>query len=486
MTTSGTDGSGNVTRPFPDGFLWGTATSAYQVEGGAQADGRGPSVWDTFSHTPGKVRGGDTGDIACDFYHRSEEDLDRLAGLGLTAFRFSIAWPRVQPSGRGTVNQRGIDFYRSLVERLLARKIEPTITLYHWDLPQSLEDAGGWANRDTAEYFAEYTEIVAEAIGDFGGMWITVNEPQVVAHEGYRIGMHAPGHTDDGLAAAATHHLLLGHGLGLARLRRALPSARVGITLDMHPVRALGSGAEEAAAVADAEQNRIFLDPVTRGRYPAMARQHLLPPPSLIRDGDLELVSAPIDFLGVNYYSPHFVMLADSCAPGAEGTPMPGMPGVVVVKPGNLPRTSQGWLIEPDGLYDLLVDVASEIAPGCALYVTENGCASEDYVTPEGVVNDFERIEYLQGHLAAAWRAIQDGVPLAGYFYWSLLDNFEWAWGYQKRFGLVFVDFSTQRRISKRSAAFFAGLARANALPPTANGSPFTPADEIESQLVDV
>jgi beta-glucosidase len=485
MTTSARNGSDGVARVFPDGFLWGTATSAYQVEGGAQSDGRGPSVWDTFSHTPGKVRGGDTGDIACDFYHRSGEDLDRLAGLGLAAFRFSISWPRVRPSGRGEVNQRGIDFYRSLVERLLVRNIEPTITLYHWDLPQSLEDAGGWANRDTAEHFAEYAQIVAEAIGDVGGMWITVNEPQVVAHEGYRIGVHAPGHTDDSLAAAATHHLLLGHGLALARLRSVMPAARLGITLDMHPVRALGLGAEEAAAVAEAEQNRIFLDPVIHGRYPLKAREHLLPPTSLIHDGDLELVSAPIDFLGVNYYSPHFVKLADPCARGDEETPIAGMPGVVVVKPHTLPRTSQGWLIEPDGLYDLLVGVASETAPGCSLYVTENGCAAEDYVTPEGIVNDFERIEYLHGHLAAAWHAIQDGVPLAGYFYWSLFDNFEWAWGYQKRFGLVFVDFATQRRTLKRSAAFYAEIARANALPPAPNGSAVTPPVAPHSQPVD-
>ncbi len=485
MTTSGSDGSGRVARAFPKGFLWGTATSAYQVEGGAQSDGRGPSVWDTFSHTPGKVRGGDTGDIACDFYHRSEEDLDRLGGLGIAAFRFSISWPRVQPSGQGQINQRGIDFYRSLVEGLLARNIEPTITLYHWDLPQSLEDDGGWANRDTAEHFAEYAEIVAEAIGDVGGMWITVNEPQVVAHEGYRIGMHAPGHTDATLAAAATHHLLLGHGLALARLRSVMPAARVGITLDMHPIRALGSGAEEAAAVVEAEQNRIFLDPVIHGRYPAKARKHLLPPTLLIRDGDMELVNAPIDFLGVNYYSPHFVRLADPCGRGAEEKPVAGMPGVVVVKPDNLPRTSQGWLIEPEGLYDLLVTVGSEIAPGCSLYVTENGCAAEDYVTPEGVVDDFERIEYIHGHLLAAWRAIQDGVPLAGYFYWSLFDNFEWAWGYQKRFGLVFVDFSTQRRIPKRSAAFYGDIARANALPPAPNGTTSTPADASNAQLVD-
>jgi len=485
MTTSGTDGRESRARAFPEGFLWGTATSAYQVEGGAQSDGRGPSVWDTFSHTPGKVRGGDTGDIACDFYHRSEDDLDRLKALGLAAFRFSVSWPRLQAEGRGAVNQRGLDFYRSLVDGLLARAIEPTITLYHWDLPQALEDEGGWAKRDTAERFAEYAEIVAEAIGDVGGMWITVNEPQVVAHEGYRIGMHAPGHRDDALAAAATHHLLLAHGLALPRLRAAMPAARVGITFDMHPVRALGSGAEEAARITEAEQNRIFFDPVVHGRYPAAARGNLLPPSSLVRDGDLELVGAPIDFLGVNYYSPTFVKLVGACGQEAGETSIAGMPGVVAVKPEHLPRTSQGWLVDPEGLYDLLVTVAGEIPPGCPIYVTENGCAAEDYVTPEGEVNDVERIDYLHGHLGAAWRAIQDGVPLAGYFYWSLFDNFEWAWGYQKRFGLVFVDFPTQRRIPKRSATFYSGVARANALPYAPNGATPGRPERVTGELVD-
>ncbi len=403
------------------------------------------------------MRGGDTGDISCDFYHRSEQDLDLLKELGLGAFRFSISWPRVQPSGRGAVNQRGLDFYRSLVDGLRSRNLEPAITLYHWDLPQALEDSGGWAQRDTAERFADYAQIVAEAIGDVGAMWITLNEPQVVAHQGYRIGVHAPGHADDALAAAATHHLLVGHGLAVARLRAAIPDVRVGITLDMHAVRALDPDAEEAATIADAEQNRIFSDPILHGRYPAKAREHLLPPPSLIRDGDMELASAPIDFLGINYYSPHYVKLADPAGLRAGETPIAGRPGVVMYNPKCLPRTSMGWLIEPDGLYDTLVTVASEIAPGCSLYVTENGCAAEDYVTPEGVVDDFERVEYLHGHLAAAWRAIQDGVPLAGYFYWSLHDNFEWAWGYQKRFGLVFVEYETQRRILKRSAALLPG-----------------------------
>jgi beta-glucosidase len=466
MTASDVNGSGEVARPFPDGFLWGVACASYQVEGAVHADGRGPSVWDTFSHTPGKVRRGDTGDIACDFYNRSDEDLDLLVALGVAAFRFSVAWPRIQPNGRGVANQVGLDFYRSLVERLLARNIEPALTLFHWDLPQTLEDEGGWANRDTAERFAEYAQIVAEAIGDFGGLWITLNEPQVVASHGYRTGEHAPGHTDNALAAAATHHLLLGHGMALARLRSALPAARIGITLDLHPVRATDPDAEAAAAIADAEQNGLFLDPVLHGRYPEKAREHIRPPESLIRDGDMELISAPIEFLGVNYYAPRYLRLADPRGLNSDEAPMDGVPNVVTYVPADLSRTSMGWLIEPNGLYDTLVAVAAELPAGCVLYVTENGCAAEDYVSPEGTVEDVERVEYLHAHLAAAWRAIQDGVPLAGYFYWSVYDNFEWGWGYQKRFGLVFIEYDTQRRIPKRSASFYQRVMSANELPP--------------------
>jgi beta-glucosidase len=293
-----------------------------------------------------------------------------------------------------------------------------------------------------------------------------VNEPQVVASHGYRTGEHAPGHTDDALAAAATHHLLLGHGLALQRLRSALPAARIGITLDLHAVRAQDAEAEAAAAVAEAEQNGLFLDPVLQGRYPALAREHILPPASLIEDGDMELISAPIDFLGINYYSPVYVKLTDTSVPHADETPIAGLPGVATYMPIELPRTSMGWLSEPDGLYDTLIAVAADLPPGCKMYITENGCAAEDYVNPEGSVEDVERIEYLHGHLAAAWRAIQDGVPLAGYFYWSVYDNFEWGWGYQKRFGLVFVEFESQRRLPKRSASFYQGVMSANELPP--------------------
>jgi beta-glucosidase len=457
MTTTEVDGSGPQPS-FPAGFLWGAATAAYQVEGAVAEGGRGTSIWDTFSRTPGKVRGGDTGDVACDFYHRLESDLDLLSEIGLNAFRFSISWPRVQPTGRGPANETGLDFYRRLVDGLRLRDILPAVTLYHWDLPQELEDLGGWAVRDTSERFAEFAEIVAGALGDAGGLWITLNEPQVVANQGYRIGTHAPGHLDDSLAAAATHHLLVGHGLALERLRATLPAgARIGITLNIHPVRVAGPGAEEAANVSDAEQNRIFFDPVVHGRYPALARPHLLPAAELVREGDLETIAAPIDFLGINYYSPHYVRVSDWSDLRRNETPIPGRPGVVDYKPDQLPQTPMGWLVEPEGLYDVLRTVADE-APGLQLYVTENGCAAEDYVNPSGQIDDLERVDYMRSHLEAARPAMEDGVDLGGYFAWSLLDNFEWAWGYQKRFGLVYVDFGTQMRIPKRSAHWYRSL----------------------------
>jgi beta-glucosidase len=459
MDASGGDGT-RPGRAFPAGFLWGAATAAYQVEGAVHEDGRGTSVWDTFSHTPGNVRGGDTGDVACDFYHRLDDDLDLAAGLGLNAFRFSISWPRVQPGGRGPANEAGLDFYRALVDGLRRRGITPAITLYHWDLPQEIEDEGGWAVRATAERFADYAELVATALGDAGGLWITLNEPQVVANQGYRIGTHAPGHVDEARAAAATHHLLLGHGLALERLRATLPAETpVGITLNIHPVRADGKGAEHEARISDAEQNRIFLDPVLHGGYPELARPHLLPPTGLIEAGDLGKISAPIDFLGVNYYFPHYVKLGDWSDLRRNETPIPGRPGVVDFKPDHLPRTPMDWLVEPAGLGEVLRALAAE-APALTLLVTENGCCAEDYVNPEGEVDDVERIAYLEAHLEAAWQALRDGVNLAGYFVWSLLDNFEWAWGYQKRFGLVYVDFGTQRRIPKRSAHWYSRVIR--------------------------
>jgi beta-glucosidase len=463
---NGTSGDGAPgPRRFPPGFLWGASTSAYQIEGAVREDGRGQSIWDTYSHTPGKVHAGDTGDIACDSYHRLDEDLQLLSELGVDGYRFSIAWPRIQPSGHGSVNERGLDYYRALVTGLRDRGIMPVATVYHWDLPQALEDEGGWANRGTAERFAEYAHLVAQALGDHVGMWITMNEPQQAANQGYRVGTHAPGKTDYGLAAAATHHLLLGHGLALEAMRNTLPGrTAIGITLDLHPVRPTSDDVLDAAAVLDSEHNRIFLEPVLHGTYPARARPELLPPAKLIEPGDMGTICAPVDFLGLNYYSPYYIGVGDWDDLRRGESPLPGHPGLVNFAPPDLPTTPMGWLVEPGGLYDTLLALDRE-APQLPIFITENGCASDDYITPEGEVNDLERVAFLEGHLDAAWRAIQDGVNLAGYFHWSLMDNFEWARGYQRRFGLYFVDFATQRRLAKRSARFYSEVARTGVLP---------------------
>jgi beta-glucosidase len=436
-------------------------------------------VWDTFSHTPGKVRGGDTGDIACDSYHRYAEDADLIQSLGLSAYRFSISWPRIFPSGSGQLNQAGLDYYKRLLDALGERGISGAATLFHWDLPQTLQDLGGWAARDTAQRFADYAAAVGEALGDRVSRWITLNEPLVVAHLGYRIGVHAPGLTDDTAAAAATHHLLLGHGLATAALRSVLPAdTEVGITLNMTavrvtPVAADGTAAsaetaeqlEKARLIADATSNGIYLEPVLSGRYPAHALPSHLPPAELIKDGDMETIAAPVDFLGVNYYQPTHLRPGNPAdLRRSEELALPGTTGVVGFRPEYLERTNMDWLIDPEGLYELLVRLSQD-APGLPLYITENGCAAEDYVNPDGVVDDVERVKFMHQHLHAAARAVKDGANLAGYYVWSLLDNFEWAYGYQKRFGVVFVDFATQNRIPKSSSRFYAEAARTNSIP---------------------
>jgi beta-glucosidase len=471
IAESGTGGA----LPFPDGFAWGAATAAYQIEGAVAEGGRGRSVWDTFCHTPGNVRGGDTGDIACDSYHRYPEDVALMASLGLTGYRFSISWPRVQPGGRGPLNSHGLDYYKALLDELARHGIAPAVTLYHWDLPQELQDEGGWAVRGTAGRFADYAALLAAELGDRVPRWITLNEPQVVADHGYRTGAHAPGVRDNAAAAAATHHLLLGHGLAVRALRAGLPAgAEVGITLDAHPVQVLGDAPdgsdgrlEQARLIADAQLNGVFLEPLLDGRYPQHAPAAVLPPDSLIADGDLDTISQPVDFHGVNYYASVYLRAGDpDDLRQHEIRPADALPpGVVEYRPPQFDVTPMGWLVDADGLYEHLMRLSKQ-APGLALYVTENGCAAEDYVTPEGVVNDTARIRYLHEHLAAAARAARDGASLAGYYVWSLLDNFEWGWGYQKRFGIVFVDFPTQRRIPKQSAQFYASVARANAVPP--------------------
>jgi len=469
-----------VASAFPQGFVWGVSTAAYQIEGAVDADGRGRSIWDTFSHTPGRVYNGDTGDIACDHYHRLDEDLDLVAALGAGSYRFSLAWPRIQPDGRGPANRAGLDFYRRLVDGLRARNLTATATVYHWDLPQALEDSGGWLSRETAERFGEFAAIVAEALGDGVERWITINEPWCAAWHGYGNGLHAPGQTDPGAAAAATHHLLLGHARAAAALRAA-SSGTVGITLNLAPVR---PGSDDPADVAAAQRldgntNRLFLDPVFEGRYPDDMLEHYAgarPGFSVVRDGDLQAISAPLDFLGINYYSPALVVdprnveraRSHGLVPQrAEREPATEELGVVRVAHAGSERTAMGWEIEPEALAELLcrVDRDHAIPP---IYITENGAAFSDYVDPEGRVIDEERIAYLEGHLAAVARAIEAGVDVRGYFCWSLMDNFEWGRGYSRRFGLVYVDYPTGRRIPKKSYAWFRDLVAAGRSVPVA------------------
>jgi beta-glucosidase len=463
-----------TTRRFPNDFLWGTATASFQIEGAADIDGRGPSIWDTFCRVPGAVRNGDNGDIACDHFHRVDEDLNLVQRLGVGSYRFSVAWPRIQPTGKGPANQPGLDFYRRLVDGLQARGVEATITLYHWDLPQALQDDGGWVVRDTAERFAEYADIVARAIGDGVTRWITLNEPWCSAWRGYEVGDHAPGITDVGQAVAAHHHLLLAHGLATDVLREATPGVPVGIALNL---AALRPGSDDPADVAatrrmDGNRNRIFLGPLLRGEYPADMLEHYAghdPGFSVVRDGDLVTINRPLDFLGVNYYSPEIIVDASRRQAARElGYTVPtrheshDLAAVGVQSPG-ASVTQMNWEIDASGLRDLLVRVSRE-CPDIPLYVTENGAAYDDYVDPTGEVRDGDRTEYLRAHLGAVLDAIEDGAQVLGYFQWSLLDNFEWAFGYSRRFGLVWVDFPTGTRLPKESYHWYAETIRANAL----------------------
>lgn len=450
---------------FPEDFLWGTATASYQVEGAVNEGGRGPSIWDTFSHTPGKVYRGDTGDIACDHYHRLEEDLDLMADLGLKAYRFSVAWPRVQPDGSGPPNQEGLDFYRRLVDGLRRRSIEPMLTLYHWDLPQALEDRGGWTSRGTSERFAEYAGIVYEALADAVPFWITLNEPWVASWMGHAYGVHAPGRTGPSEALAATHHLLLGHGLALERMRSAGGDNQIGVTLNLHP--ALPARDREADAEAarrvDGQANRLYLDPLFRGAYPEDTISYYQErgvdgPP--VRDGDLEKISGSVDFLGINYYFRHHIR--DAPDETLSRTPFSDLAARPII-PHLAEKTAMGWPVEPNGLAEMLVRIKDEYTDA-PVYVTENGRAVHDYVDPEGNVNDVERVSYLDSHFRAVHGAMDRGVDLRGYMVWSLLDNFEWAEGYSKRFGIVYVDYATQRRIPKASARWYADVIRRNGL----------------------
>ena len=430
---------------FPSDFVWGAATASYQIEGAAHEDGRGESVWDRFCATPGKVRGGDNGDVACDFFHRYPDDVKLMNELGLDAFRFSVAWPRIIPNGRGEVNQAGLDFYDRLVDELLAHEIEPFATLFHWDSPQALEDAGGWRARETAEALVAYAEIVANWLGDRVRHWITHNEPWVYAWIGHAWGLHAPGHESEAEAVAVAHHLLLSHGWAVEAIRRASPDARVGITLNLAQIYpATDTPEDEAAAYRrDGQDNRWFLDPVFRGSYPAdlLERNELVA--SYVRDGDLDTISAPLDFLGINNYS-RFIVAASADGPRAVANP-------------EAQHTDMGWEVYPDGLHDVLMRVARDYEPA-AIYITENGAAFPDVRVHDGAVHDIERTAYLESYIGAVGRAIAGGAPVKGYFVWSLLDNFEWGFGYSKRFGIVYIDFPTLERVPKDSFYWYRDL----------------------------
>jgi beta-glucosidase len=427
---------------FPAGFGWGAATSAYQIEGAVKEDGRGESIWDRFSHTPWKVRDGDTGDVAADHYHRYAQDLDLMKAIGLRSYRFSVSWPRIQPTGRGAPNQRGLDFYRRLVDGLHARGIAPMATLYHWDLPQRLQDDGGWEARDCAKWFADYADIVFRALGDAVPVWLTINEPKTIVNVGYIDGLYAPGRRDRNAALVVAHHLMLGHGLAVQAFRHAGTHQRIGPALNLAPVYPSGGADTGASAVARADmwENRLYLDPILKGSYPRDFLDSDLVPPdapvrAAIRDGDLDVIASPVDILAVQYYTPVYVDRS----------------GRYVTK---RPTSIASWQqIYPEGLYDVLTRVRRDYGD-IPMTVTENGVPAEDRLDGDRVA-DPGRIRFLRDHLAAAHRAITDGVRLESYHVWSLLDNFEWAEGYSQRWGLIYVDYHSQRRVLKDSARWY-------------------------------
>ncbi|WP_137122867.1 GH1 family beta-glucosidase [Segeticoccus rhizosphaerae] len=447
---------------LPPGFEFGVAMASYQIEGAVDEDGRSPSIWDTFSHTPGKVVGGDTGDVACEHYHRYPEDVALMADLGVDSYRFSVAWPRIQPDGKGPANAAGLAFYDRLTDALLERGITPTATLYHWDLPQALEDAGGWRLRDTAERFAEYAALVTDHLGDRVTRWITLNEPYCSSMLGYATGRHAPGAREGDGALAAAHHLLLGHGLVVQQFRdRAAADHRVGITLNLEPVAPASDRPEDRAAADRAllASNLLFSDPVLAGRYPELARTAYegVSDLSFIREGDLATIGAPIDFLGINYYFPLNVEQAPHDEPDPARRTADDLGYAQVVRDDE-PTTVMGWPVEADGLRRLLVWL-HDTYPGLPpIYITENGTAGLDTVADDGTVDDRLRVRYLSDHLGAVAQAIDEGVDVRGYYCWSLLDNFEWAEGYRMRFGIVHVDFDSQVRTPKASYHWYRRL----------------------------
>lgn len=431
-------------QTFPEGFQWGTATAAYQIEGAWNEDGKGLSIWDTFCRVPGAIKNGDTGDVACDHYHLYPQDVALMKDLGFQAYRFSISWPRILPKGTGEVNRAGFDFYDRLIDELLKAGIEPYVTLYHWDLPQTLQDIGGWSERETIDAFANYADVVSRKFSDRVKHWITINEPWVIAFLGYGMGIHAPGIKDDARAIQVAHNVLVAHGAALPALR-ANGAGQVGITLNFtHYDPASDSEADRAAARRmDGYANRWFLDPIFKGKYPEDVLTYYAGLGPVFTAKDMSLISSPIDFLGVNYYTREVVR----DAPG-QGL----MQTARVEPPGEY--TAMGWEVYPEGLYRLLIRITRDYNDP-VMYITENGAAYNDVVSEDGHVHDPKRIDYLQKHFDAAHRAIQNGSRIKGYFVWSMMDNFEWAEGYSKRFGLIYTDYPTERRIPKDSALWY-------------------------------
>ncbi|MGA8117316.1 MAG: GH1 family beta-glucosidase [Actinocatenispora sp.] len=444
---------------FPAGFRWGVSTSAYQIEGGVAEGGRKPSIWDTFSHTPGRTENGDTGDVACDHYHRWREDLDLMSGLGLDTYRLSLSWARLCPDGTVPLSPAGRDFYDRIIDRLLELGIRPAVTLYHWDLPQALQDRDGWVSRDTAHRFGEYAEACFAAFGDRVDCWITQNEPWVIGVLGHQLGMHAPGETDVARSLRAIHHVLLGHGLAMRALRASGRPGRAGVAFSLFPsYPASDSEADRAAAWgSDGYANRWFLDPVFGRGYPEDTLEHyrrlVADPLDCVADGDLDVIATPSDFLGVNYYTRRVIRAVERGRDGSDGrfpwAVLPAAPGV--------PVSGIGWEIVPDCLTDLLVRLRRDYGD-VPMLITENGGVFDTGPDDAGRVPDHGRSAFLRGHLTAVARAIQLGVPVEGYLHWSLMDNFEWAMGYGPRFGLVHVDYATQRRTVKDSAHCYARI----------------------------
>jgi len=438
---------------FPSGFVWGAATAAYQIEGAWNADGKGESIWDRFSHTPGKIDNGDTGDVACDHYHQWQDDIQLMKEVGLKAYRFSISWSRLFPEGGGNPNQAGIEFYSQLVDELLKNGIEPYVTLYHWDLPQALQDQGGWPARSTAEAFVEYTDLVSRKLGDRVKHWMTFNEPFVSAWVGYLEGRHAPGHTSVDEMLAAAHHLLLAHGWAVPVIRTNVPGSEIGIVVNLSGKGpASNSFADRAAAwCEDGILNRWYLDPLAGRGYPLDIVQHYGRPMDFIQADDLETIAVPIDYLGVNFYTRGVVR--SEAIPEAENEAR-----TVFLNPN---PTEMGWEVYPEGLYEILGRVHFDYNFP-KIYITENGAAYADMIDEKGKVEDPLRIAYIRDHLISVSKAIAVGVPVKGYFAWSLMDNFEWSYGYSKRFGLIYIDFETQRRILKSSAQWYRKVIRSN------------------------